>query len=72
MKVFNRFMLCLAFFLIIDQESIGNTTLSDAFGYEAYVNVEKVSYKLEDNQLDLKCWLEKVKLGLGNLTDLLN
>ncbi|WP_157972142.1 hypothetical protein [Pleomorphovibrio marinus] len=34
MGTFNKFMLGMALFLVIDQEGIGNTTLSDAFGHE--------------------------------------
>ena len=71
MKIFNKLMLCLAFFLIIDQESIGNTTLSDAFGHEAYVSSEQVSNKIEGNRFDLKSWFEKSKAGFINLINFL-
>jgi hypothetical protein len=64
MGVFNKVMLCMALFLIIDQEGIGNTTLSEAFGHEVIHERALVTgnnnMESGENLIDLKSWFRKI------------
>ncbi len=59
MGVFNRIMLCLAFFLVVDQESVGNTTLSEAYGNNDEEKMENTHHPTPDNRVVPLGWIIK-------------
>jgi hypothetical protein len=75
MGAFNKFMLCMAFFLVTDQDGIGNNSLIDVFGHDEHLRKLPINQPSEESMFSMlkevygKC---SEKVGYFKLEDLVS